>query len=139
VIKKSIAISLVAIVILGYIIYDARKNGKSGGKLERVQGGDLPDNLRDVFNTLQKLKYEVTTNKTGDNPTISFKTIANGTNYSIVIKTQGEVLIYDNISGTPYRLLIKDNVIKNSNGQVVSTGNDIANGILQIINNKDYL
>ena len=137
-IKKSIVISLVAVAIIGYIIYDNRKGG-GANSMKRVAGDDLPDNLKDVFKTLQNLKYDVTTSKASDNPSLSFKVSANGLNYAIVVKTQGEVLIYDNVSGTPYRLAIKDNIIKNSKGVVVSTGNDIANGILQIINNKDYL
>ena len=137
-IKKSIVISLVAVAIIGYIIYDNRKRSVENS-MKRVAGDDLPDNLKDVFKTLQNLKYDVTTNKASDNPSLSFKVSANGLNYAIVVKTQGEVLIYDNVSGTPYRLSIEDNVIKNSKGVVVSTGNDIANGILQIINNKDYL
>jgi len=138
VIKKSIVISLVAVAIIGYIIYDNRKGG-GANSMKRVAGDDLPDNLKDVFKTLQNLKYDVTTSRVSDNPTLSFKVSANGLNYAIIVKTQGEVLIYDNLSGTPYRLAIKDNIIKNSKGVVVSTGNDIANGILQIINNKDYL
>lgn len=137
-IKKSIVISLVAVAIIGYIIYDNRKGG-GANSMKRVAGDDLPDNLKDVFKTLQNLKYDVTTSRVSDNPTLSFKVSANGLNYAIIVKTQGEVLIYDNLSGTPYRLAIKDNIIKNSKGVVVSTGNDIANGILQIINNKDYL
>ena len=66
-IKKSIVISLVAVAIIGYIIYDNRKGG-GANSMKRVAGDDLPDNLKDVFKTLQNLKYDVTTSKASDNP-----------------------------------------------------------------------
>lgn len=137
-IKKSIFITLIAVAIIGYIVYNKKNKERGSGKVERVQANDLPENLKNVFDILKGMNFEVTTNKLEDNPSITFKTSANSTNYSIVIKTQGEVLIYDNISGTPYRLFIKDNVIKNSKGLVVSSGENIANGILDTIKNKLY-
>ena len=137
-IKKSIFITLIAVAIIGYIVYNKKNKERGSGEVERVQANDLPENLKNLFDILKGMNFEVTTNKLEDNPSITFKTSANSTNYSIVIKTQGEVLIYDNISGTPYRLFIKDNVIKNSKGLVVSSGENIANGILNTIKNKLY-
>lgn len=138
-IKKTVYISIIAVAIISYIIYDSRGKSKGSNSISRETADTLPDNLKSIYNTLSALKYNITTNKAGDNPSFSFKTSANGMNYAVVVKTQGEVLIYDNVSGAPYRLFISDNIIKNAKGEVVSTGADIANGILQIINNKDYV
>jgi len=138
-IKKSIYIAIIGFAIIGYIIYDSRKgNVSKGGDISREVFETMPDNLKNIWKTLSEKNYAVTSSKKGDNPTISFKPTANGLNYSVVIKTQGEILIYDSLSGTPYRLNMTDSGITNAKGKNVYVGEDFANGILQIITNKDY-
>lgn len=138
-IKKSLYITIIAFALIGYMIYDSRQKSRGSDTLERERADTLPDNLKNIYNTLSNLKYDITTNKMGDYPMISFKTNANGLNYAVIVKPKGEILIYDGVSGSPFRLFMNDNGIKNSQGILVSSGNDFANGILQAINNKDYL
>ena len=137
--KKTFYITIISLAIIGFVVYAYQKKQKGSDKVERADVNELPENLKGVFNKLKELNIDVTTNKVDDNPSITFKTTANGINYAVIFKKQGEVLIYDNISGTPYRLLVQENTITNSRGQVLNSGKDITSGILNIIDNKDYL
>ena len=98
---------------------------------------DFPDNLKQFYTDLQLKGYEPK-GTSGTNPTVQFKISEGENNLEITVNKENTIEIYYR----PYSPLwigqFKENKITHV-GKVVAESSNLLDGILQLIENKDYI
>lgn len=132
--NKNVLGASITLTIIAFIIYCSRKN-KANKKLNPY---DLPEPLKSFYQKLNEKGYNPQTNPlTHKNPFVSF-TLLDGED-KIVVTVNYLNLVLINVNNKiyqPIKFTGKDFTINN---QIVSESSDLLEGVLEILENKNYI
>ena len=136
--KKTISTIVLLSLLAGAAYLLWKKKGSSSDGMKKMNPSDLPDNLKAAFQTLSAKGYKPETNPiTHPNPFITFSFKEGEQKFDVIINKNLLISIVEKggLSIPPIQFVNGDFI---QNGYVLAEDNDIVNGILQIIQNKDY-